>query len=169
MEIFSIDNILAIAGLLLGSGGGAFFTWQYQKKKARAEAKAAEAEAEKAKYEAMQANAQLIKDIQSSYQQLAADLKANLDTQQEYNEEQKQYIAELKEDRMHLRRDRDDLRKRQDELEESVRSLQREVARYGRMVANMRPFLCGRTNCPNRMLVTISDEGEAETDNTQTS
>ena len=119
--------------------------------------------------ETTQANTQLIKDIQNSYQRLAEDLKANLDTQQEYNTEQKQYIAELKEDRMHLRRDRDDLRKRQDELEESVRSLQREVARYGRMVASMRPFLCGRSGCPNRMPVTISDDAEVNPEQTQTS
>lgn len=164
MEIFSIDNILAIAGLLLGSGGGAFFTWQYQKKKARAEAKAAEAEAEKAKYEAMQANAQLIKDIQSSYQQLAADLKANLDTQQEYNEEQKQYIAELKEDRRHLREERDELRGRQDKLERTVRDLQYEVARNSRMVAFMRPFLCGREGCQQRMPVAISESEATDKD-----
>ena len=98
----------------------------------------------------------------NTVQQLVQDIKTDRD-------EQKAYIQELKEDRSHLRRDRDDLRKRQDELEESVRSLQREVARYGRMVANMRPFLCGRTNCPNRMLVTISADGETETENTQTS
>ena len=168
MEI-SIDNIIAIITLFIGSGGGAFFTWRYQRRKAKAEAKLAEAEAEKTKLETTQANTQLIKDIQTSYQRLAEDLKANLDTQQEYNSEQKQYIAELKEDRMHLRRDRDDLRKRQDELEESVRSLQREVARYGRMVASMRPFLCGRSGCPNRMPVTISDDAEVNPEQTQTS
>ena len=96
----------------------------------------------KAKAEAKTAEADAAKELQDVYQQLIQDIKT----------------------------DRDDLRKRQDELEESVRSLQREVARYGRMVANMRPFLCGRTNCPNRVLVTISDDGEAETEsNTQTS
>ena len=102
MEI-TIDTLINIGTLLLGGGGGAFFTWRWQRKKAKADAKEAEAEAEKAKFEAMQANAQLIKDIQSSYQQLTADLKTNLDTQQEYNEEQKQYIQELKDDRNHLR------------------------------------------------------------------
>ena len=169
MEI-SIDNIIAIITLFIGSGGGAFFTWRYQRRKAKAEAKLAEAEAEKTKLETTQANTQLIKDIQNSYQRLAEDLKTNLDTQQEYNSEQKQYIAELKEDRMHLRRDRDDLRKRQDELEEQVRGLQREVARNGRMVANMRPFLCGFLACKNRTPVTISEDGEAETEtNPQTS
>ena len=86
MEI-SLEAIISVIGLFIGGSGGAFFTWRYQKKKAAAEAKIAEAEAEKAKMEATQANTQLIKDIQSSYQQLAEDLKHNLDTQQEYNEE----------------------------------------------------------------------------------
>ena len=162
-EYLSIDNIVTLLGILLGGGGGAFFTWRYQRKKAKSEAKAAEAEAEKAKFEAMQANATLTKEIQDSYQRLTEDLKANLDTQQEYNEEQKQYIKELKEDRHHLREDRDELRKRQDELEEKVRGLQREVARNGRQLECLRPFLCGRQGCRNRVPVTISDEGVVET------
>lgn len=159
----SLETIASILGLLLGGGSiGTLLTWRYQKKKAQAEAKQAEAEAEKTKYEAMQANAQLIKDIQGSYQQLAADLKANLDTQQEYNEEQKQYIAELKEDRRHLREERDDLRKRQDKTDENVRDLQMKVARYGRILECMRPLLCGREGCAIRVPVTISAAGEIE-------
>ena len=160
MEI-TLEAIISVIGLLFGGSGiGALITWRYQRKKARAEAKEAEATAERAKYEAMQANTRLIKDIQNSYQQLTTDLKANLDTQQEYNEEQKQYIRELKEDRQHLRRERDELRDRQDKLEEDVRSLQRDVARNGRMVEAMRPFLCGRSKCPDRTAVVVSPEGE---------
>ena len=158
----SFDTIISIATLLLGGGGGAFFTWRWQRKKAKAEAKQAEAEAEKAKFEATQANTQLIKDIQSSYQQLASDLKANLDTQQEYNEEQKQYISELKQDRQHLRDEREELRGRIDKLESTQRDLQFEVARNSRMVAFMRPFLCGRDGCAIRVPVTISPSGEIE-------
>ena len=95
MEI-SIETIISIATLFLGGGGiGAIIGWRSQKKKARAEARQAEAEAEKTKYEAMQANATLTKEIQESYQRLTEDLKANLDTQQEYNEEQKQYIKDI--------------------------------------------------------------------------
>lgn len=164
MEI-TFDTIASILGLLLGGGSiGTLLTWRYQRNKAKAEAKQAEAEAEKTKYEAMQANAQLIKDIQGSYQQLAADLKANLDTQQQYNDEQKQYIAELKEDRAHLREERNELRARQDKLEEQVRTLQFDVARNSRVVAFMRPFLCGRDCCPDRQPVTISDTGEIKND-----
>lgn len=162
MEI-SLEAIISIVTLVFGSGGiGAVITWRYQKKKAKAEAKQAEAEAERAKYEAMQANAQLIKDIQSSYQQLASDLKANLDTQQEYNEEQKQYIAELKQDRQHLREEREELRGRIDKLESTQRDLQFEVARNSRMVAFMRPFLCGREGCAIRVPVTVSESGEID-------
>lgn len=159
----SFDTIASILGLLLGGGSiGTLLTWRYQRNKAKAEAKQAEAEAEKTKYEAMQANAQLIKDIQGSYQQLASDLKANLDTQQEYNEEQKQYIAELKEDRQHLRKERDELRERQDKLEATVRDLQRDVARNGRQIECMRPLLCGREGCAIRVPVSIGDNGEID-------
>lgn len=159
----SLDTIATILGLLLGGGSiGTLLTWRYQRNKAKAEAKQAEAEAEKTKYEAMQANAQLIKDIQGSYQQLAADLKANLDTQQEYNEEQKQYIAELKEDRAHLREERNELRARQDKLEEQVRTLQFDVARNSRIVAFMGPYLCGREGCLTRVPITISSQGKIE-------
>lgn len=159
----SLEAIISIATILFGGGGiGALVTWRYQRKKAKAEAKQAEAEAEKAKYEATQANTQLIKDIQSSYQQLAEDLKHNLDTQQEYNEEQKQYIRELKEDRQHLREERDELRRRTEKNEEDIIALKRDVARNGRMVECMRPFLCGRENCAIRVPVTISAQGEIE-------
>lgn len=161
MEI-TFDSIITLLGILLGGGGGAFFTWRYQRRKAKSEAKAAEAEAERAKFEAMQANATLTKEIQESYQRLTEDLKANLDTQQEYNEEQKQYIKELKEDRRHLREERDDLRKRQDKTDENVRDLQMKVARYGRILECMRPLLCGREGCAIRVPVAISPQGEIE-------
>ena len=172
MEI-TFDSITTIAGILLGGSGGAIFTWYWQRKKAKAEAKAAEAEAERAKFEAMQANATLTKEIQDSYQQLANDLKANLDTQRQYNEEQKQYIAELKEDRQHLRKERDDQRMQierltrtmsewKNESDEKIRNLQARVARNGRQIECMRPLLCGREGCVIRMPVTISPDGEVE-------
>lgn len=162
MEI-SLETIISIVTILLGGGGiGAIIGWRSQKKKAQAEARQAEAEAEKTRIEATQANTQLIKDIQSSYQQLAEDLKHNLDTQQEYNEEQKQYIRELKEDRQHLREERDELRRRTEKNEEDIIALKRDVARNGRMVECMRPFLCGREGCAIRVPVIISAQGEIE-------
>lgn len=141
MEV-SLDTIISIFTLLVGGGGGAFFTWRWQRKKAKAEAKTAEADA--------------AKELQDVYQQLIADIKTDRD-------EQKAYISELKDDRRHLREDRDDLRKRQDELEEQVRQLQKNVARNGRMVDCMRPFLCGRERCAIRMPVTISPDGDFDT------
>lgn len=131
MEI-NLETLLAILGLFLGGGGGAFFTWRYQRRKAGAEAAMA---------------------WQDVYQQMIVDIK-------EDRNEQKEYINELKEDRQHLRRDRDDLRKRQDELDETVRNLQREVARNSRMVECMRPLLCGRDGCQDRIPVTILADGE---------
>lgn len=146
MTEISIDTIMAVAGLLLGSGGGAFFTWRYQRQRAKAEAKVTEAEAHTAEAAAS-------KELQDVYQQLITDIKTDRD-------EQKAYIQELKDDRRHLREDRDELRKRQDVLEEQVRGLQKDVARNGRMVECMRPLLCGRQGCADRMPVTISDDGE---------
>ena len=144
MEI-SLDTLISVATLFIGGGGGAFFTWRWQRAKAKAEAKEAEAQAESAEVSTA-------KEMQDVYQQLITDIKNDRD-------EQKDYIKELKEDRKHLRQDRDDLRRRQDTLEETVRSLQGDVARNGRMVECMRPFLCGRQRCPDRLSVTISAEG----------
>ena len=141
MEI-SLESIIALLGLLLGGGGGAFFPWRWQRAKAKADAVAADASA--------------AKELQDVYQQLINDVKADRD-------EQKAYINELKEDRQHLRKDRDELRDRQDKLEEQVRTLQRDVARNGRMVECMRPFLCGKApECKDCVPVTISSEGEVE-------
>jgi len=174
MEQLSLEAIISIVTLIFGGGGiGALITWRYQKKKAKAEAKQAEAEAEKAKFEAMQANAMLIKEIQASYQQMTNDLKANLDTQQEYNEEQKQYIQELKEDRRLLRQERDEQRLQIERLtrtmnewkndsDKRIRDLQAQVARNGRQIECMRPLLCGREGCAIRVPVTISESGEID-------
>ena len=140
MEI-TLDTIISIIGIFLGGGCGAFFTWKWQTRKAKAEAKTAEADA--------------AKELQDVYQQLIADIKTDRD-------EQKAYIGELKEDRRHLREDRDALRKRQDELEEHVRTLQFDVARNNRIVAFMRPFMCGREGCALRVPVATSQFGETE-------
>ena len=71
-------------------------------------------------------------------------------------------MAELKQDRQHLREEREELRGRIDKLESTQRDLQFEVARNSRMVAFMRPFLCGRDGCAIRVPVTISPSGEIE-------
>ena len=141
MEI-NIGDIVSIIGLLAGGGGaGWWLTWRYTRRKEQAEAVGAEATA--------------AKELQDVYQQLINDIKTDRD-------EQKAYIQELKEDRRHLREDRDDLRKRQDELEEQVRLLRRDVSRNNRIVAELRPYLCGREGCAIRVPVTISAAGEIE-------
>lgn len=148
MEI-SLEAIISIIGLFVGGSGGAFFTWRYAKKKAAAEAKEAESIAEKAKFEAVQASIAATKEVQDSYQQMIADMKENIDYQ--------------KEDRRTLRQERDELRARLDALESTVRQLRMDVARNGNMVRSLRPFLCGREKCPNRIVVTLSDLEAADT------
>lgn len=134
MEI-GIDTWIAIIGLLLGGGGiGTFFTWKYTRKKEKAEADTA---------------------VQDVYQQLIADIKTDRD-------EQKAYISELKEDRRHLREERDELRNRQDKLEDDIFQLKRQVARNGRMVECLRPLVCGRRGCPDRLPAEILEEGANE-------
>ena len=78
MEI-SIDTLIALAGLLLGGSGGAFFTWRFQRQKAKAEAKEAEAQA-------AGADATAAKELQDVYQQLITDIKTDRDEQKAYIE-----------------------------------------------------------------------------------
>lgn len=142
------DTIINVLTLLLGSGGGAFFTWRYLRQQEAAKAKEAEANA-------VTAETSAVKEVQDVYQQLITDVKADRD-------EQKAYISELKEDRRHLREERDELRERIDRTDESVRALQQAVARNGRQIECMRPLLCGRAGCPDRVAVAISEDGTLE-------
>lgn len=138
-----IDSIISIITLLLGGGGlGAFFTWKYTKREARAKAISAEADA--------------AKEVQDVYQQLITDVKAD-------REEQKTYIQELKEDRMHLRKERDELKQQMNSLEGEVRQLRMDVSRNNRIVESMRPFMCGRSKCADRVPVFVTSEGEIQT------
>jgi len=137
MEV-TFGDIISILTLLLGGGGlGYFVSWKYNRRKEAAEAGQAETTA--------------AKEMQDMYQQLIDDVKKDRD-------EQKAYIVELKDDRQHLREERDDLRNRLEQVEEMVRNLQRDVARNGRMVEAMRPMLCGRRGCKERVLVTFDDD-----------
>ena len=65
MEI-TVDTLINLAGLLLGGGCGAFFTWKWQRKKAQAEAKEKEAEAKSAEIDMAQ-------KVQDTYQQMLKD------------------------------------------------------------------------------------------------
>lgn len=142
MEITFAD-IISVISLLLGGGGvGYLLSWRYNRRKEKAEVEQAETTA--------------AKEMQDMYQQLIEDVKRDRD-------EQKTYIVELKEDRQHLRQERDDLRTRLEQVEEMVHSLQIAVARNGRMVEAMRPMLCGRRGCKDRVAVTFEgDEMQAK-------
>lgn len=140
MEI-TIDTIISIAGLFIGGGGGAFFTWRYMRRKAKAEAQTEEVNMAKA--------------VQDAYQQMLQDKETDL-------EDRKKVIAELREERDHYKNDRNELRDRVGKMEDTVLELKREVARNGRMVESMRPFLCYDMKCKKRVRVQVSECEAAE-------
>lgn len=141
MEI-TLDSIIGILGLLFGGGAlGGIFTWRWQRKKAKAEAQTEEVNMAKA--------------VQDAYQQMLADKETDL-------EDRKKVIAELREERDHYKNDRNELRDRLDKTDKTVRDLQREVARNGRIVEQMRPFICYDQRCKNRVRVMVSECAAAE-------
>lgn len=140
MEI-TIDTIISLAGLFIGGGGGAFFTWRYMRRKAKAEAQTEEVNMAKA--------------VQDAYQQMLQDKETDL-------EDRKKVIAELREERDHYKNDRNELRERVGKMEDTVLELKREVARNGRMVESMRPFLCYDMKCKKRVRVQVSECEAAE-------
>ena len=140
MEI-TIDTIISLAGLFIGGGGGAFFTWRYMRRKAKAEAQTEEVNMAKA--------------VQDAYQPMLADKETDL-------EDRKKVIAELREERDHYKNDRNELRDRVGKMEDTVLELKREVARNGRMVESMRPFLCYDMKCKKRVRVQVSECEAAE-------
>ena len=158
MEI-TIDTLISLAGLLLGGGGGAFFTWRYMRRKAKAEAVQAEAEAKVAEVDMAQ-------KVQDTYQQILEDKQKEV-------EDNHRLIEELRQDRDHYKKDRDELRKEVESLtkkfmdfkldnEKNMLQMKRDIARNGRMVECMRPLLCGREGCAIRVPVVISAAGEVE-------
>ena len=133
MEMLSLDSIVTILGLLFGGGSlGGIFVWRYTRKQAEAEAKKAEAEAKKAEAEAL-------KEKQDYYQQMADDLAK---------------------DRDYYKQERDEYRQAMKRYDERMDELERKVARNGRMVENMRPFMCADLGCKLRKRVVVSDDGE---------
>ena len=140
MEI-TIDTIISLAGLFIGGGGGASFTWRYMRRKAKAEAQTEEVNMAKA--------------VQDAYQQMLQDKETDL-------EDRKKVIAELREERDHYKNDRNELRDRVGKMEDTVLELKREVARNGRMVESMRPFLCYDMKCKKRVRVQVSECEAAE-------
>ena len=135
MEI-TIDTIISLAGLFIGGGGGAFFTWRWMRRKAKAEAQTEEVN--------------MAKEVQDTYQQMLKDKDVEV-------QDKNRIIKELREDRDHYRQMVSEMVKRQDNTDETVRDLQMQVARNGRMVEMMRPFQCYDLKCKKRMRVPTSE------------
>lgn len=155
MEL-TIESLIAILSLFLGGSGGAFFTWRWQQAKARSEAKEKEAEARSAEVDMAQ-------KVQDTYQQMLEDKQKEV-------EDNHRLINELREDRDHYKQGYIEFRDQVDKLakefrdfrtqtEEERAAMKRDIARNGRQLECLRPFLCGRSGCQNRIYVTISDEG----------
>ena len=151
MEI-TIDTLISLAGLLLGGGGGAFFTWRYMRRKAKAEAVTAEVDA--------------AKDMQDLYQQMLADTKTE-------REDRKQQIDELREDRDRYKQERNEIRDKMEKLTSSFMDwrieadndrskMKMDIARLGRKVDTMTPFMCGDLGCRLRQRVVLSETGIIE-------
>ena len=135
MEI-TIDTLISLAGLFIGGGGGAFFTWRWMRRKAKAEAQTEEVN--------------MAKEVQDTYQQMLKDKDTEV-------QDKNRIIKELREDRDHYRQMVSEMVKRQDKTDETVRDLQMQVARNGRMVEMMRPFQCYDLKCKKRMRVPTSE------------
>lgn len=132
------EIIIALLGALTGGGLTGLFYWRENRRKANGEATQTEADA--------------MKSVQDVYQQALAD-------QQTYINQLRETRDHLVADREEMRRENNELRQRLNEMDEKVRQLEHDVARNGRMMAALRPFLCGRLDCPSRTAV---DLGNAE-------
>lgn len=110
-------------------------------------------EKKKSEAEADSASSQALKEMQEAYLTFTTDTKNVLDGY-------KSYVSRLESERKTLIDDGERMKKRIDELESKMRDLQSDVARNGRMVAALRPFLCGCTSCRNRQPMTITDTME---------
>lgn len=156
MEI-SFDSFFSILGLFIGGSGGAFFMWKWQRRKAKAEAESAEVDT--------------VKNMQEAYEKMFQQVNNYLD-------DATGKIEGLRQERDHYKQERDELRERMDQLSRSVMEwkrtaeddradMKRTISRLGRKVDAMTPFMCGRPNCPERLHVTVSDEGDVKTKRTR--
>jgi len=163
----SLDTIInGLAWLFGGSGLGWFITWRWQRSKAKAEAKQAEAEAKEKEVEAQAAQVKLMQQMQDTYQEMLEDKNKEV-------EDNHRLINELRDDRDHYKQGYIEMREALDKLsrefrnfrnetEEERANMKRDIARNGRQLDCMRPFLCGREKCPDRLPVVISDDGEVK-------
>ena len=136
-----LTNIPDWLSLIFGGSIISIVTWRFARQKAAAEAKEAEAKAKQAEAEAKKAEAEAMKEKQDYYQQMADDLAK---------------------DRDYYKGERDEYRKTIRQYDERMNQLERKVARNGRMVENMRPFMCADLTCKKRKRVVASDIEEVE-------
>ena len=136
-----VNALIPFLTLLGGGGLGWFLHINAEKRKADSEASQSEAEA--------------FKSLQDVYQQTVDDLKT--------------YCNDIRADRDHLRSDRNELRKENEELREKwkqmegeIQELRKMIARNGRMVESMRPFMCGKVGCQERMMIKLDQKGESD-------
>lgn len=134
MEI-TLDTLISIAGLLLGGGGGAFFTWRYMRRKAKAEAMTAEVEA--------------AKDKQEYYRGIIDDVAKDRDYYKQERDEIRERMDKMAHSFMDWRMEAD-----KDRMD-----MKMEIARLGRKVEVMAPFMCGDLQCKLRKRVVLSDDG----------
>ena len=134
MEI-TLDTLISIAGLLLGGGGGAFFTWRYMRRKAKAEAMTAEVEAAKEK--------------QEYYRGIIEDVAKDRDYYKQERDEVRERMDKMAHTFMDWRMEAD-----KDRMD-----MKMEIARLGRKVEVMAPFMCGDLQCKLRKRVVLSDDG----------
>lgn len=153
----TFSDIVSIATLLLGGTGlGAFFTWRYARREAAAKAKEKEAEAKSAEVDMAQ-------KVQDTYQEMLEDKQKEItdnhrliDELREDRDHYKQSYKEMRDVVERLEKDFSTFRKQSDEDRDAMK---RDIARTGRQVECMRPFLCGRPGCLQRVYVHIGEDG----------
>lgn len=116
--------------LMCGGGLGWLINWKANRRKANGEAIQVEAEA--------------LKQVQDYYQQAISD-------QQDYITKQAELRNQLIAEYDGVRRENGELRKRQDDMDEKIRNLTEEVSQNSMIITKMRPLLCGRIGCQQRI------------------
>ena len=149
MEI-TLEAVIGLASLFIGSGGGAFFTWRYMRRKAKAEAQTAEIDA--------------AKEMQGLYKQMLTD--AN-----EYLEDARNKVDGLRKERDHYKADRDELREQVSKLtklyyelktesEKERSQLRVDITKVKQQMKGLIPLTCSVADCKLRKIIIIEDEQE---------
>lgn len=146
----TFSDILNIATLLLGGTGlGAFFTWRFVRREAKAKAQAAEVN--------------MAQQVQDTYQEMLEDKQKEIT-------DNHRLIDELREDRDHYKQGYKEMRDVVEKLEKEFRefrattedersSMKHDIDRNSRQLECLRPFLCGRPGCLQRVPVHIGEDG----------